>query len=712
MNIHMHVLKGCSPTPLAHYLKAVAILRLVGEQADPQARGYWDGEQFVLLTRMSRECLENFFLHEYQPTPMVAPWNGGSGFFPKDNRKAIDLIAQSTSKRFVPFRAAIAEGKASTHGLKAKPDKKQKPAIFRFCITQWRGAHRNWLDAALVFDESEKPIFPALLGTGGNDGRLDFTNNFMQQLVSLFDVASATGAPHINTSHYLRDAFWSEPSEKLVGAAVGQYLPGSAGGANSSTGFSSGNLVNPWDFVLMLEGTILFACRATRRFDPNALSRASAPFAVRPHAAGYITPGLEKSQRGEQWMPLWDRPATLADIRALLGEARVQLHRQPANRPVDMARAVSRLGVARGIKTFVRFGYLERNGQANLAIPLGRISVRHHPQTYLTDDLAPWLDRIQRKSRDKNATQSLIQAERRIADSVFSALTHEPSPARWQTVLRAAADLEALQALGAAIDAGPIPPLRPDWVEAVYDGSSEVRLALALGSAAGGYSHTGHAIDPVRHHLLPLERGARRFKTSEKRLMKDPRVVVTGRDPIRDLASIVERRLTEAATHAQRRLPLVPAPKCGAKLEDLNEFLQGSLDLDKLFSLARAFMAIRWDQWHPEMLPTADFRGPTPDESWLMIRLAYLPWPLDDVTNIPADPRIVRLLTSEDPTRAVAVARQRLVAAGIRPPLQAGVTTATIARLWAAALVFPIHRGTALRAKQLLVPSMKGTPRG
>ena len=64
MTIHLHVLKGCSPAPLANYLKALGILRLVGEQADKQARGWWDGEHFCLLTKLSKEELEAFFLEK------------------------------------------------------------------------------------------------------------------------------------------------------------------------------------------------------------------------------------------------------------------------------------------------------------------------------------------------------------------------------------------------------------------------------------------------------------------------------------------------------------------------------------------------------------------------------------------------------------------------------------------------------------------------
>ena len=601
MNIHLHVLKGCSPTPLASYLKALGILRLLSEQADPQARGWWDGETFCLLSRLSTEELEAFFLERYEPTPLLSPWNKGCGFF-KANDPGLSPLEHSTAPRFKRFRdgaadarklldeisqadAAVRAIKARTkttakgfqsedqrrllesnetyrgmleelkgqlektdlapekraecerdiaaimsltreaskaptkpeaEGLKASAGYKRllaaaerrfsaiKATLIPDCRRLWRGPHAEWLSAAVVLDEAGHPEWPSLFGTGGNDGNLDFTNNFMQQLCSLFDVGSEAGTATNSAHELLGDALWTEPANHLTSAAVGQYQPGSAGGANSSTGFASGNLVNPWDFVLMMEGAILFSARATRRLDPNAFSRASAPFAVRPHAAGFATPGFEKAQRGEQWMPLWKQPATLNDIAAMLGEGRVQLDRQPANRPVDVARAISRLGVARGIDAFVRYGYLERNGQSTLAVPLGRVQVRHHPRVYLIDDLAGWMDRVQRRSRDKNAPARLVHAERRLADAVLAALTHDYTADRWQAILLAAVDIEHLQVAGTAIEAGPIPALRPDWVAAVWDASPEVRLALALGSAAAGYTREGRPIDPVRHHTLPL----------------------------------------------------------------------------------------------------------------------------------------------------------------------------------------------------------------
>jgi len=803
MSIHIHVLKGCSPAPLANYLKALGILRLVGEQADKQARGWWDGEHFCLMTILSKEELETFFLERYEPTPMVSPWNKGSGFF-KANDPGLDPLEKSKAPRFDRFRQgivasrtlldAVAHADAVIRSIKARtktnssfqtePQRQllETSEAYRECLEQlqiemdkpglppeksqelsecvseihslvekngkplkleakengrnpgykrvlaladrkfkalkntallpgykrlWRGPHAEWMSAAVVLDESGKPKWPSLFGTGGADGRLDFTNNFMQQLGTLFDLASASGNSRIPAKMLLENCLWMAPANNLGSAAIGQYQPGSAGGANSSTGFDGGNLVNGWDFVLMMEGSLLFTSRATRQLAPNAFSRASAPFAVRPHAAGFATPGSEKAQRGEQWMPLWKQPAALNDVMAMYGEARVQLARQTANRPVDMARAISRLGVARGIEAFVRYGYLERNGQSTLAVPLGRVHVRHHPRAYLIDDLAGWMDWIQRSSRDKNAPARLVHAERRLADAVFAALTHDHTPDRWQAILLAAADIEAIQATGTAIEAGPIPSLRPEWVDAIDDGTPEIRLALSLGSAATSYFKERPA-DPVRHHLLPLEPGARRFQVREKRLMKDPRVVMSGRDPIRDLSALVERRLIEAGMKGERRSRLVPAPGCGAHLNDIALLLQGAINLDKAFGLARALMAIKWDRWTRDHCPRPAPSEECPDETWLAVRVACLPWPLTKDKDIPADPRIVRLLMSGTPYRAIDIARTRLQSAGIRPPLRGGATDAGAAQLWAAALAFPIHRNAALRAAVILDPSLKG----
>ena len=805
MSIHLHHLTGCAPAPLAHYLKAIGILRIASEQADKQARGWWQDEHFCLLTTLNRFELEAFFLERYEPTPFLSPWNKGSGFF-KDNDPGLEPLEESESPRFKRYRYGIEKArflldqitdadaairaikartktnqafqspeqrtilqnspayvaclkelrkqlekndvtpeqekellgaiaaieyltadasgpptKAEANRLKNSPGYKRvlataerqfkllKRALIPNCRRTWRGPHAEWMAAAVVLDENGNESWPSLLGTGGNDGNLDFTNNSMQRIADLFDLADPSGGARDGTAALLRHALWLDLTNELTDKAkIGQFMPGSAGGANCTNAPDGNGLVNPWDYVLMLEGSILFNARATRRLEPNELSRASSPFVVRSHAAGYSSPGAEKASRGEQWMPIWSRPSTFGDLAGLLGEGRLQLGRRIANRPVDVARAISRLGVARGINAFTRYGYLERNGQSNIAVPLGRIYVRHHPRSHLIDDIAPWMNRLQRLARDKNAPARLIHAERRLADTVFAVLTHDDSPDRWQAVLCAAVALEAVQAAGTAISAGPIPTLSKEWVKAVDDRSPELRLALSLGSAAAGYSREGRPFDSVRHHWLPLERGARRFRVSEKRLAKDSRVVMTGRDASADCFAVVERRLIEAAMNGRRKLPLVAARGSAARLSDLALLLGGTVDLTRVIALARAFMALRWGGWAIADAPSSPRSGEMPDEAWLALRLACLPWPLDDGHNVPAEPSIIRRLIAGDGSGAVNVALSRLSASGFRPPLQAAVTDPHTARLWAAALVFPIDRVSARRAAAVLDPNLLG----
>ncbi len=426
-------------------------------------------------------------------------------------------------------------------------------------------------------------------------------------------------------------------------------------------------------------------------------------------------------------IPAWCRWKNQPQIASLRFGKELQRHercwtklrmpmRQTASRPIEAARAISRLGTVRGIESFVRYGYFERNGQSTLAVPLGRIDVRQHPYSGLIDDLSQWLDRIHMRARDSYAPARLAHAERLLADAVLAALTKDnpsnPNPVRWQAVLQTAVEVESIQASGTAVEAGPIPPLRPQWIRAIDDGSAEVRLAIALGSAAARYNRSDWAVDPIRYHWLPLK-GDRfpKFNLKDQRLANDPRVVMNGRDFLSDCAAIVERRLIEAQRDGHRRLPLVAARRCGIKLKDLGLFISGRVDDRKVSMFSRAMMAVRWDKLKHEHLPNATHstESEIPDEAWMMLRLANLSGPLKDGRKIPVEPAIIRLLQSGDTTRAIEIAARRLRSSGIRPPIQSGFADFETSRRWAAALVFPLNFGSVQAAAETIDPSMKGT---
>ena len=53
--------------------------------------------------------LESFFNKEYSPTPIVAPWNGGSGFYLGDFVEGIEAIASSDQRRFAEYCYVISQ---------------------------------------------------------------------------------------------------------------------------------------------------------------------------------------------------------------------------------------------------------------------------------------------------------------------------------------------------------------------------------------------------------------------------------------------------------------------------------------------------------------------------------------------------------------------------------------------------------------------------
>ncbi len=697
MTLHVHALAGCAPTPLAHYLKALAVLRLVAEQKDNSARGFWKNDVFHLATALDQKELGRFFLDEYVPTPLVAPWNGGSGFYPKDNKSGFDPMSRADAPRFSDYRQAIALARELVGDRDERPAGDDKVEMIRRARSVWSGSLLDWLGAALVLTEGKRPLqYPALLGTGGNDGRLDFTNNQMQRLVELFDLDS--GAPLSGSDQMLEAALFGVSTHGLASFSVGQFYPGAAGGANASSGFSGGSHVNPWDFVLMLEGAVTLEVAAVRRLDAHGLTQAAAPFAVQSQAEGYASAApSDESARGEQWMPLWERPASLADVRALFMEGRMQTGRHRARRALDAARAVSLLGVSRGVTAFERFAFAERNGQSNLAVPVGRWPVEPQPRVRLLDEIDQWVGILRSRADGNGAPASLAHAVRRIDSAMFN-VCRETRPARWAALLEelgAAEDLLVARPKSAVeLRLQPLPRLSPDWIVAANDDSPEFRLAVALASqfAPGDQKRAAEQrLGPIRANCVPLEPvHFRRFNATAHSLVQDPAVVWQGRDTVVDLAAIVMRRITDAARKGHQGFPLrgmVPA-----RLDDVDAFLAGQVDTRRLGRLARGLMALAWQKKEAVEAATGWAWEPMPLASsapvYALFRLLYAE-PIRDVVLRP-DPAPVRLLVGGRLEDAAHAALARLGALGYRPKLRHVVGDEGLATRLAAAIAFPI----------------------
>lgn len=743
--LYRHSLAGCRPQPLSSYLKAVGVLRVVAEQADDGVRGHWEGECFVLTTILDEDALLAFFLRDWSPSPFMSPWNKGSGLL-GDDKKGVGPIQRSTARRFAALRAGVADAQALTRAMaKAVADEREiknektvikgriekerlandpaykerlagaaklcktlKDQLQPECQRRWRGATLRWLRAAVVVGEGGKAEFPSMFGTGGNDGKLDFTNNAMQRLGDLFDLTDGNGRATSGASDALRACLFDDRHPATVRGGVGMYAPADSGGANATSGPLAETRLNPWDLPLLLEGSLLFTTGTSRRLGVARSSRSLAPFSVQALAAGYASAATgDESLRGEQWLPLWERPWRADELQALLLEGRCQLGRRGANTAMDLARAVARLGLARGVTAFERYAFMERNGKSHYAVPLGRWMVQAQPRASLLDDLEQndWWLRLRRAARRKPAPASLVLLEKQLSDAAMEAVAHGTEPERWQQLLVTLAAVEQQLVLSGtttvAAGLGPLPRLQTGWVRAADDGGPELRLALALAGVRDTAAPFGGALRP---HWLPLARGGR-FATSERGLARDPRVVV-GRQPAEAaLIALVSRRLVEGGQGGSQRLPMEAHPQLGARLDDLVALLHGEVDLERTLSLARAFSALDWRSLDPRRdAPAPPRHGRPVPPAWAALRLCHLPRAFDERPALAVDPAVLRLLTAGDSGRALALCLRRLQSAARPPPIRAACLSTDESRRYAASLAFPIGATEAARLAASLAP--------
>ena len=641
-------LDGCTPTPLASYLKALGILRLLsspanhvaGKAADPRARGWWENERFHVRTTLSRDALVRFFLEEYAPSPIIAPWNGGSGFYPKDNQDGFaPLAAEKVAKRFDVISLAIRHASHAIRRLnfKERPAGDAKVALVAALRAELPDTALDWLDATLALS-GQGLAYPQLLGTGGNDGRLDFTNNFMRRLVSTARPAglfnASDGSPSAGAASLLRSALFDEPFPGLSSASVGQFAPGAVGDRpNGTTGYAAGAEVNPWDFILMLEGAVAFAGATSRRHESLAQSGASFPFTVRAVGAGWggVDAADENDARAEFWAPLWARPARFCEIDSLLGEGRAVLNGRTARDAVEFARAASSLGISRGFTEFERFGFLMRAGKAYLAAPLGRRSSVPSSGARLVAELddGRWLQHLRRVGRTQGEPATAKRAVRQLEDAIFGLLVPTPSADQAQAALAAlgrCVEWLTVSEAGRLAVRMPPPLLSSSWVRHADDNSPEFRIAVALaglglpppmprrrlepsssqgGSAArpaAGPSGSSPEDDsrspaisalPMAAHLAPVDeagffdgRGLRRRRAWTKDAL--PTVVWGAGGLVSNMIAILERRMVETTMRGLQDKPLAGAA-C-AHAEHVAAFLRGDFDDARCAALLRGLV--------------------------------------------------------------------------------------------------------------------------
>ncbi|MCL6446021.1 MAG: type I-U CRISPR-associated protein Csx17, partial [Alicyclobacillus sp.] len=594
-----------------------------------------------------------------------------------------------------------------------------KETFLGMCRAELPDEAVEFLDATIVMTNKDLR-FPPLLGTGGTDGNLDFTNNFMQRVLDV--ISPDNGKPTPQSAGWLRAALFGGSAGGMMKAAIGQLSPGGVGGPNARAGFAGESLVNPWDFILMLEGTLVFAAAATKRLEVGRNAVMSYPFTVYPTGAGYggIAEQDENPSvsRAEMWLPLWRGALSFREVAAMFREGRAQVGSRTARNGIEFARACAALAVDRGVDSFQRFSFLKRSGKSYLAVPLNRFRVTRRSDADVLNDLdrTGWLDSIASLARSSESG-ALSSAYRNVMDAIMQLCQHGGAY-RTQQLLIAMGQVEKLLAKRpkARESVKPLVLRSTDWLkQAAQHVDAEFHLAASIaGMRSANQPHIRAYFSPVK----PSD-------PANWDVTVSPRVVWQDSDLTRNLTALIHRRLLDWESLAKIENPQPQLDQMsedvydpdkpldgavGVPLSSIVAYLQGRVNEQRvddliwgLLPLAASGALYRWAAQNP--FPIQEDASTIP-WAYLVTKLVALPnrqWKLLMKTSeitVPLPPRILALLTSGSSnglSRASEVAERRLLASGVGLRHRGVSSPGLSGPRCAAALAFPISMAGARR---------------
>jgi CRISPR-associated protein Csx17 len=364
-------LPGLRPDSLGNYLASLGLLRLLARKW-PEVRIAWKDEVLHVVGG---------------PDSLDALLN--------------QLVEVATRKQWTPYeRGWVEKQKESTKRKSGTP------------LAEWQ-AHASEehleLFAAHVVPR-DRAYFNPLLGSGGNAGKRAFSDGWkkaVDELKKELDKSSGQarqefqallmGEPVTWLLEKINAASWFSDANKLYNSGQSPYREG---------------LVSPWAMAMACEGLSFFAGAASRRLGSRARTVGAFPFVTQ--AAAPNTSGEAGRDNAEVWAPVWDRPMTLPEVRALFARGRAEVRGRGAVTPAAFATAIVERGVDAGITGFLRFS-LGRTTSANTFEPrfeglivLPAREVSNHPAeaaTHVANALERILALVDRLPRDEKKRQ-------------------------------------------------------------------------------------------------------------------------------------------------------------------------------------------------------------------------------------------------------------------------------------------------------------------
>lgn len=625
-----HIVNGARGDSLARQLAGLGLVRILAEQADPDLRCWFDAADLVIDTAVPD--LAAWLVDVYEPAPVLSPWNGGSGYGlgldecrkrnkdlragkpvkPERGDTASDSLARLLAHPSERVREFISNHRRIARlAAQARAQDWEKIDLIRAIRNVCSDLMLPWLDTTTVMLENGLK-YPPILGSGGNDGRLDFSTNFHQRLLEVLPIDAKTRE---RSTRLATDWLDGDAGEPLSRAAIGQFDPGAAGTPNSSPFGAAESLVNPWAFVLMIEGSPLFASAPVRRLDSHAAvqPRAAMTFMTEGSEIGSSTATSAEESRGEVWVPWWETPLSYAAIRQLFSEGRAVWRGRTAVRSGQMYLATASRGVSAGVSGFDRYTIVRRNGLAFSAVLADQVRASANDAVLVVAEVEDWPDQVRRRPELPGTVRAALRRFDLARVELVRAATGEERVRRVRDLLAAVTDMELAVGRSGRTreDVPPWPRARAagclvkllgttDWAAAA--GSAEFRIALSLASLATAPLTTIPRGRTMREILLPIDPGV----DSRARPAWRPSAVVggLGQRPLVDILSDVTLWLMTAAPYAAApdREPHgpgwsgTPGPPVGVHVPAaaLHAWLADEVDEPELTAWFRALLALDW----------------------------------------------------------------------------------------------------------------------
>lgn len=335
-------LPGLRPDSLGNYLATLGLLRLLARKW-PEVRIAWkDGVLHVVGGPDSLDALLD------------------------------QLFEVGTKKGWTPYeRGWAGKQKECTQAKSGRP------------LAEWQGeVCEGTLEMfiAHAVPTAREVHFNPLLGRGGIADRLGksrrvFANGWEKAVRELAEaIAGKRRKKDAKKGHNSCDV-----RSDLRSLLVGQPLSWMLDALNAASWFSHANKLyntgqgafreeplSPWAMALACEGLPFFAGAASRRLGSRARAGGAFPFVTQAAAPG--SAGEAGRDNAEVWAPVWDRPMTLPEVRALFARGRAEVRGKGAVTPAAFATAIVKRGVDAGITGFLRFS-LGRTTSANTFEP-------------------------------------------------------------------------------------------------------------------------------------------------------------------------------------------------------------------------------------------------------------------------------------------------------------------------------------------------------